>query len=461
MIRFTCPHCHRSINERDDRAGFLGKCPGCGNAIQVPKPAIRFKCQHCGRLIVERHEQAGFRGKCPGCGKAIQVPKPAAVRPQQAVQPIPTDRNERKRTLSRILVLSAVAGLLVLSCLLLCLAPRTLVLASVAMIGAGAAYFAARPVRETVLRLLQLDPRLVVRNGIYVGGMMLCGVVLLSFSVRSIRIAQIEEERQSAAKSIPDDVTVEAARTPLDGDVTITVDVTELPDRRVRLHGTTNLPTDTNLMLSVKERAQGGFYGQSKCSVAADGLFDSGAFGPRAGLKDGVYVADVVMPIPHVQPDNVKKIIGENGDNLSGPLVENGSFGVTVSVEKEFTIGGVQAAQAQQQRARDRIQQYREWQDRVTALHARLQAARGSNDPARWGEFARQFRTDIQSHQDQLMQVQPVTARFMIGTPLDDVRRMFHATAFRKPQDYNEASADYMESLKELQQFVTEAESAQ
>ena len=50
MIRFTCPRCSRLINERDDRAGFVGKCPSCGNAIQAPKPA--------------------------------------AVRPQQAVQPI-------------------------------------------------------------------------------------------------------------------------------------------------------------------------------------------------------------------------------------------------------------------------------------------------------------------------------------------------------------------------------------
>jgi hypothetical protein len=254
---------------------------------------------------------------------------------------------------------------------------------------------------------------------------------------------------------------LETTRTPLDGDVTITIQVTELPDQRVRLHGTTNLPTETNLMLSVEELAQGGFHGQSKCSVAADGSFDSETFGPSGGLKDGVYVAGVVMPIARVQPDNVKRIIGDNGEKLSGPLVENGSFGVTVSAENKFTIGGPQAAQAQQQRAKDRIQEYREWQNKVAALHSRLQTARGSRDPAKWGQFARQFRADIQSHQDELMQVQPASARFIVGDPLDAVRRMFHATTFQKPQDYNEAIADYTKSLKELQQFITESESTQ
>lgn len=148
-------------------------------------------------------------------------------------------------------------------------------------------------------------------------------------------------------------VAVEPARSPLDGDVTININVIELPDRCVRLHATTNLPTNTNLMLSVKERMQGGFDGQSECSVAADGSFDSEAFGPRGGLKDGLYVAKIVMPYPHLQPKNVKKVIGESGEKLSGPLAENGSFGITVSAEKEFTIGGAQAAQAQQVRAKD------------------------------------------------------------------------------------------------------------
>lgn len=161
-----------------------------------------------------------------------------------------------------------------------------------------------------------------------------------------------ESDRVPSKESVPAEASG-TARKPLNGDVAIDVSVTELPDRRIRLHGTTNLPTDTKLMLSVEEPVQGGFLGQTKCSVAADGSFSSEALGPTGGLKDGLYIAEVVMPISRVQPDDVRRIIGENGESLSGPLVENGAIGVTVSAEKEFTIGGAEAVQAQTQRAKD------------------------------------------------------------------------------------------------------------
>lgn len=188
---------------------------------------------------------------------------------------------------------------------------------------------------------------------------------------------------QRAASDQP--VAVEPERRPLDGDVTIDVNVTELPGRRIRLNGTTNLPTSTNLMLSVEERMQGGFRGQSKCSVASDGSFDSEAFGPHGGLKDGLYVAEVMMPIARVQPDNVKKVIGENGENLSGPLVENGSFGVTLSAKKEFTIGGAQAAQAQQQRAKDAEESITKLKSDVCVQLERLLAFKDKQDFKTYG----------------------------------------------------------------------------
>lgn len=176
-------------------------------------------------------------------------------------------------------------------------------------------------------------------------------------TVFAVMIAGCDNDtRRSDPVPSKESVSAEAsgtARKSLDGDVTIDVTVTKLPDRRIRLNGTTNLPTNTKLMLSVEEHLQGGFHGQSKSSVASDGSFTSEAFGPTDGLKDGLYIAEVVMPIPRVQPNDVRRIIGENGENLSGPLVENGTFGVTLSAKKEFTIGGAQAVQAQQQRAKD------------------------------------------------------------------------------------------------------------
>ena len=119
------------------------------------------------------------------------------------------------------------------------------------------------------------------------------------------------------------------ARVPLDSDVVITISVSELPNRSVRVSGKTNLPTGTNLMLSVDEILSGGFRGQSKCDVAADGTFESEAFGSRDGLEDGVYLAEVLMPIPAVQPENVKMLLGKNGERLSRDDCSRPSFAVS------------------------------------------------------------------------------------------------------------------------------------
>ena len=134
----------------------------------------------------------------------------------------------------------------------------------------------------------------------------------------------------------------------LDGDVTLTLNVTKQPDKRVQLKGTTNLPPGTKLMLSVSEKMEDGFLGQSSCFVSNDGTFESEAFGPKGGLKDGRYVAEATMPIPSVQSAEVKRVIGSKGENLSGPLVEKGRFGVTLSQQAEFAIGeNADAAQAE------------------------------------------------------------------------------------------------------------------
>ena len=125
----------------------------------------------------------------------------------------------------------------------------------------------------------------------------------------------------------------------LDGDVTLTLKVAKQKDNRVQLSGKTNLPPGTKVMLSVEEKMDNGFMGQSSCFIADDGTFESESFGPNGGLSHGRYVANATMPIPAVQPANVKRIIGDKGEKLTGPLVEKGTFGVTVSQTTAFSIG--------------------------------------------------------------------------------------------------------------------------
>lgn len=137
-----------------------------------------------------------------------------------------------------------------------------------------------------------------------------------------------------------------------DRDVNLTLNVSIQPDKHVRLRGTTNLPPGTKLMLSIEERMENGFFGQSSCFVSSNGTFESEAFGPKGGLHDGQYVADVTMPVARVQSAEVQHIIGKDGQNLSGPLVEKGSFGVSVSRHADFSLGENPAA-VQAERKKD------------------------------------------------------------------------------------------------------------
>ncbi|EAQ80496.1 SHD1 domain-containing protein [Blastopirellula marina] len=125
----------------------------------------------------------------------------------------------------------------------------------------------------------------------------------------------------------------------LGDDVELVLTIVEQPDNHVQLAGTTNLPPGTKLMLSVKEKMENGFSGQSSCIVSKDGTFRSETFGPRDGLKDGRYIAQAVMPISAAQTADVKKLIGDKGEKLTGPLVETGRFGRTVSQRTGFSIG--------------------------------------------------------------------------------------------------------------------------
>jgi len=258
----------------------------------------------------------------------------------------------------------------------------------------------------------------------------------------------------------PDD---DVPRTPLDGDVALTIGVTELASHRIKIHCTTNLPTGTVLVLSVKERSQGGFYGQSKDSVRADGTLESGVFGPLDGLGEGLYIADVVMPFPRIQPDHVRKLLGTDGETLSGPLVKKGQQGVTVSAKHEFTIGGSEARKLQQAREDRRLGQYRNWLKTIVALERRLTKVSSQNllanesDTAKvtmWFRFAQQFRKDHQAYQEKLTEVQPALARLVIAAALSDIRQMFNATAFQKANDYKAAAKQYVRSLRDLRKLA-------
>lgn len=120
--------------------------------------------------------------------------------------------------------------------------------------------------------------------------------------------------------------------------VTINVDVDVQPDRRVMVRGQTNLPPDTELTVNVVREAPAGFQMNGKARVEVGGAFPAVSFGEGAGLPKGDYRVEVSMQPPRSQPVKVRKVIGEQGQHLRGPLVEKVGLGVTVKAKSKFTV---------------------------------------------------------------------------------------------------------------------------
>ncbi len=131
--------------------------------------------------------------------------------------------------------------------------------------------------------------------------------------------------------------------------VKIEITVLHSEDGRIQVSGTTNLPPKTELMFSLDNTLRGGFSGSAKGQVNIGGVFCSEKIGPPGGLPMGQYIAEVLMPLPDLQPASVQKIIGEKGEFLKGHLVEKDFLGIVVSKTQDVAIGGEQAVIAQKQ----------------------------------------------------------------------------------------------------------------
>jgi hypothetical protein len=70
-----------------------------------------------------------------------------------------------------------------------------------------------------------------------------------------------------------------------------------------------------------------GYTAKHKATVT-DGRFSAGPFSQQSrGLETGHYTAEIVMPIPRVQPTEVQFVIGNVGQHLTGGLVQDSSVG--------------------------------------------------------------------------------------------------------------------------------------
>jgi hypothetical protein len=110
-IKFSCPHCQKVLNVKDQFAGKRALCPGCKKPLTVPAPVAKpadmeavaaalladapapaapapvqskldFTCPFCDEKISVSADLAGKRTPCPECKRIVKVPEPEDNKPK-------------------------------------------------------------------------------------------------------------------------------------------------------------------------------------------------------------------------------------------------------------------------------------------------------------------------------------------------------------------------------------------
>jgi hypothetical protein len=108
----------------------------------------------------------------------------------------------------------------------------------------------------------------------------------------------------------------------LEAEIRLRTDGTQTPF----VIGVTNLPDETKLLVSLRRKATN-YNAQLNVTVQA-GRFTTERFSDDGkALPPRDYALEVSMASAGFQSGNVQRLIGVNGERLSGPLVENTKFG--------------------------------------------------------------------------------------------------------------------------------------
>lgn len=168
---------------------------------------------------------------------------------------------------------------------------------------------------------------------------------------------------------------------------------------KAKLSGTTNLPPDSKLTVTVSPKDRKGFGGSDSCKVWSDGTFFTGYFGP---FPAGEYEA-VIQFDPRLQAAGVQAVSGDKGAELAGDLVANLKVGNTewkiIRMALPFKAGDdAEAAAADASRAKTDA----ELAERILVLHELIVEFNNRKDLDQWVAFAREFQKQWDEVKDQL-----------------------------------------------------------
>lgn len=133
-------------------------------------------------------------------------------------------------------------------------------------------------------------------------------------------------------------ISTSAYAAPMAGPVTMSAKAQHNDAGRVIVTGETNLPDQTKIMVSLSNESIG-LHATVKAKISGN-MFTAGPVGPLDGLANGDYLIEVSMPLAEVQPKSVQSVIGNEGQHLKGPLVQEGFLGPVVEKSFIYSVTG-------------------------------------------------------------------------------------------------------------------------
>lgn len=184
--------------------------------------------------------------------------------------------------------------------------------------------------------------------------------------------------------------------------VEIDIQIISVQDGRIIVSGTTNLPDTTSLLISLENKIIG--FGAQDKSIVEDGSFSTSPLGKKTGLPVGNYTVEIMMPLPSIQSKAVQDIIGKQGQYLSGPLIEDSSWGGRIVVKTiEYVVGATQDIEINTSKHNQKIKSITNEVSVLLKLGQTMENIRGSKDLNKirsCGEQMRENQKRVKSLQD-------------------------------------------------------------
>ena len=256
--------------------------------------------------------------------------------------------------------------------------------------------------------------RLIKWTLLFVGVVMVMGALSAPDPSETNRVAEATVAETTAPAAA--EPAAAAAPAPVAEETYLRLTVNLLPLDRAFLLGETNLP-DGMLVVTSVAAENASFFGQAEVEVV-DGAFRAGPFGPVGGLPSSTYTATATTVLPRLQDAAMRAVIGQEGEKLSGPQVERGQLGVTVSAEQVFQVGSDAEAEAAPQEVLAEGQSILSQLRRLEERGRGMEPLRKSGDLAatrRCGDQMRAYQAEAKALRSQAGQL-PVQLKVFLAT---------------------------------------------